>query len=218
MLDQPDNRKRHDAKPARARFPGASCARWKRTGCCGASSGRSTRTPSCIRWCAGNSRAGCQEDERRAFLFTNVVDGSGRRYDMPVAVGALSASSAQIYAVGMGSRSRRSATPGCDAIANPIAPVTVTSAPCQEVVIKGDELRKPNGGLKAPAGADLDARLRRRALSHRDAVRHQGSRNRRPQHGHLSRRSSKPPTGSACAWRRASAAPAAICTGRNTAS
>ena len=34
------------------------------------------------------------------------------------------------------------------AIANPIAPVEVTSAPCQEVVIKGDALRKPDGGLK----------------------------------------------------------------------
>ena len=33
-----------------------------------------------------------REDERRAFLFTNVVDGDGRRYDVPVAVGALAAS------------------------------------------------------------------------------------------------------------------------------
>src|SRR4051812_46766700 len=39
------------------------------------------------------------EDERRAFLFTNVVDGKGRRYDMPVAVGALAASP-RIYALG----------------------------------------------------------------------------------------------------------------------
>ncbi len=38
--------------------------------------------------------------------------------------------------------------PGCTAIANPIAPTVVTSAPCQEVVIKGDALRKPDGGLK----------------------------------------------------------------------
>ena len=35
-----------------------------------------------------------------------------------------------------------------DAVAHPIPPVRVTSAPCQEVVIKGDELRKPDGGLK----------------------------------------------------------------------
>src|SRR5262245_32386412 len=41
------------------------------------------------------------EDDRRAFVFTNVVDGNGRKYDMPVVVGALSASS-RIYAIGMG--------------------------------------------------------------------------------------------------------------------
>src|SRR5487761_121788 len=44
---------------------------------------------------------GLHEDERRAFLFTNVVDSDGRRYDMPVAVGAFAASP-QIYAIGMG--------------------------------------------------------------------------------------------------------------------
>src|SRR5512141_2791986 len=44
---------------------------------------------------------GLTEDKRRAFLFTNVVDGSGRKYDMPVVVGALSASP-DIYAIGMG--------------------------------------------------------------------------------------------------------------------
>src|SRR6516162_5690487 len=46
-------------------------------------------------------QGGLPESERRAFLFTNVVDSSGRRYDMPVAVGALAAS-AEIYAAGMG--------------------------------------------------------------------------------------------------------------------
>ena len=44
---------------------------------------------------------GVPEDERRAFLFTNVIDAKGRRYDMPVVVGAL-ASSPAIYALGMG--------------------------------------------------------------------------------------------------------------------
>ena len=51
-----------------------------------------------VRW---QFQGGFPEDERRAFLFTNVVDGDGRRYDMPVAVGALAASP-EIYAVGMG--------------------------------------------------------------------------------------------------------------------
>ena len=37
-----------------------------------------------VRW---QFQGGLTEDQRRAFLFTNVVDGSGRRYDIPVAVG-----------------------------------------------------------------------------------------------------------------------------------
>src|SRR4029078_7376535 len=44
---------------------------------------------------------GLPEEKRRAFLFTNVVDGSGKKYDMPVVVGALSANP-EIYAIGMG--------------------------------------------------------------------------------------------------------------------
>ncbi len=37
---------------------------------------------------------GLPEEQRKAFLFTNVVDSKGRRYDMPVVVGALAASPA----------------------------------------------------------------------------------------------------------------------------
>src|ERR1700692_1923546 len=44
---------------------------------------------------------GIPEAERRAFLFTHVVDSAGKRYDIPVAVGAIAAS-AEIYALGMG--------------------------------------------------------------------------------------------------------------------
>ena len=50
-----------------------------------------------VRW---QFQGGLAEDQRRAFLFTNVVDSAGRRYDIPVAVGALAASP-EIYAVGM---------------------------------------------------------------------------------------------------------------------
>jgi 4-hydroxy-3-polyprenylbenzoate decarboxylase len=98
-----------------------------------------------VRW---QFQGGLPEDKRRAFLFTNVVDGSGRRYDMPVVVGALSASP-QIYAVGMGKPLAEIGNAWLDAIAHPIAPRRVSAAACQEVVIRGDELRKTNGGLKA---------------------------------------------------------------------
>ena len=98
-----------------------------------------------MRW---QFQGGLKEDERRAFLFTNVVDASGRKYDTPVAIGALAAS-ARIYAVGMGCAVEEIGDAWMRAIANPIAPVRVGSAPCQDVVIKGDALRAPNGGLKA---------------------------------------------------------------------
>src|SRR5207248_8414111 len=79
--------------------------------------------------------------------FTNVVDASGRHYDAPVAVGALAAS-AQIYAVGMGRPVEQIGDAWLHAIANPIAPTAVAAAPCQEVVIRGDALRRADGGLK----------------------------------------------------------------------
>jgi 4-hydroxy-3-polyprenylbenzoate decarboxylase len=89
---------------------------------------------------------GIAEDDRRAFLFTNVVDSKGRRYDMPVALGALAASP-RIYAVGMGQPVERIGDTWVRAIANPIPPVLVESPMCQQVVITGDALHEPGGGL-----------------------------------------------------------------------
>ena len=91
---------------------------------------------------------GVPEAERRAFLFTNVVDSKGRRYDMPVAIGVF-ASSPQIYARGMGQKVEDIGSAWVNAIKNPIAPVAVDKPACQEVVITGDDLRKPGGGLAA---------------------------------------------------------------------
>ena len=89
---------------------------------------------------------GIPEEERRAFLFTNVVDSRERRYDMPVVVGALAASP-KIYAAGMGCAVEEIGPAWDRAIANPIPPTVVNSAPCQEVIIRGDELKKDGGGL-----------------------------------------------------------------------
>src|SRR5712692_4790489 len=74
-----------------------------------------------VRW---QFQGGLPEHERRAFLFTHVIDGNGRRYDMPVAVGALAASP-QIYAVGMGKPVEAIGDAWIDAIAHPIAPTKV---------------------------------------------------------------------------------------------
>src|SRR6201988_2305780 len=97
-----------------------------------------------VRW---QFQGGLKEDERRAFLFSNVTDSAGRRYDVPVAIGALAAS-ARIYAIGMGRPVEEIGSAWLNAIAHPIAPVEVAAAPCQEVVITGDALRQSDGGLK----------------------------------------------------------------------
>ena len=88
------------------------------------------------------------EEKRRAFVFTNVVGSDGRKYDMPVVVGALAASP-EIYALGMGVALGDIGTAWLKAIQNPIPPMTVNRGACQEVVITGDALKAPDGGLKA---------------------------------------------------------------------
>src|ERR1700755_3295848 len=82
---------------------------------------------------------GIPEAERRAFLFTNVVDAAGRRYEMPVVVGAIAAS-AEIYSLGMRRPVEEIGAAWLDAIAHPVAPVRATTPPrCQEVIMTGDE-------------------------------------------------------------------------------
>ena len=96
-----------------------------------------------VRW---QFLGGIPEEERRAFLFTNVTDSGGRRYEIPVVVGALAAS-AKIYALGMGCAVEEIGAAWMRAIANPIPPVMVAQACCQQVIMQGEELRRPGGGL-----------------------------------------------------------------------
>src|SRR5512146_903412 len=84
-----------------------------------------------VRW---QFQGGLHEEARRAFLFTNVTDGAGRKYDIPVAVGAIAASP-EIYAVGMGRPVADIGEAWNDAIAHPMPPQVVASGPCQEVII-----------------------------------------------------------------------------------
>src|SRR5215470_2409354 len=95
-----------------------------------------------VRW---QFQGGLPDEQRRAFLFTNVVDAAGTRYDIPVAVGALAASP-RIYALGMGRPPEEIGDAWLQAIAHPLPPVAVSAPPCQQVVITGDALR--DGGLK----------------------------------------------------------------------
>ena len=51
-----------------------------------------------VRW---QFRGGIEEKDRKAFLFNNVVDTKGRKYDIPVVIGALAANR-EIYRIGIG--------------------------------------------------------------------------------------------------------------------
>jgi len=96
-----------------------------------------------VRW---QFRGGIPESERKAFLFTNVVDSKGKRFDIPVVVGALAASR-EIYRMGLGCELDQIAATWTRATANPIPPNIVENAPCHEIVITGDELNEPGKGL-----------------------------------------------------------------------
>jgi 4-hydroxy-3-polyprenylbenzoate decarboxylase len=96
-----------------------------------------------VRW---QFRGGIAERDRKAFLFNNVTDAKGRKYDIPVAVGVL-ATNREIYRLGMNCDLDKINETWTRAVANPIPPKIVDAAPCQEIVITGDELDKPGKGL-----------------------------------------------------------------------
>ena len=91
-------------------------------------------------------QGGIPAEERKAFLFNNVRDASGKIFDMPVVVGALAANP-EIYAAGLGVAVEEIGDVWNRAMDNPIQPVAVDDAPCQEVVMTGDDLTRPGGGL-----------------------------------------------------------------------
>lgn len=89
---------------------------------------------------------GLPEEKRKAFLFENVHDSRGNKYDIPVLVAAM-AGSADIYALGMGCKVEEIPGRWEDAIRNPVASVKVDSGACQEVVIEGEQLEREGLGL-----------------------------------------------------------------------
>src|SRR5580658_3730981 len=84
-----------------------------------------------VRW---QFRGGIAETERKAFLFENVIDSTGRRYDIPVAVGIL-ASNREIYSVGIGRAVDNIKEKWDHAEQHPLPPVFVEHPRCQEIVI-----------------------------------------------------------------------------------
>src|SRR5580692_4707984 len=99
-----------------------------------------------VRW---QFRGGIAERDRKAFLFTNIVDSRGRRYDIPVVVGAFAANPT-IYRIGMNVERIEDIGPRWEhAIANPVPPRVVEHAPCHDIVITGRDLDGPGNGLEA---------------------------------------------------------------------
>lgn len=96
-----------------------------------------------VRW---QFRGGIEEKDRKAFLFSNVVDGKGRKYDIPVLVGGLAANR-EIYRIGIGCPFEEIDARWVAAARHPLPPRLVVDAPCHEIVITGKALDKPGNGL-----------------------------------------------------------------------
>ena len=101
-----------------------------------------------VRW---QYRGGIAESDRKAFLFTNVIDAKGKKSDIPVLVGGLAGNRA-IYSLGMQCEIEDIRDKWMHAMSHPIAPTIVEDAPCQEIVYKGADLLKGHGldGIPVP--------------------------------------------------------------------
>ncbi|MBI4295564.1 MAG: UbiD family decarboxylase [Chloroflexi bacterium] len=88
---------------------------------------------------------GLPETERKAFLFENIIDANGNKYDIPVLV-ASHAASRDVYAIALKCKPDEIAQKLDDGRRRPIEPRIVDSGPAQEVVHIGDKLLE-HGGL-----------------------------------------------------------------------
>ncbi len=91
-----------------------------------------------VRW---QYRGGVEEEDRKAWMFNNVTDAKGRKYDIPVLVGGLAANSA-VYKLGMGCELDEIKETWIKALNNPIDPheVDFDDAPCHDLVYEGEDL------------------------------------------------------------------------------
>lgn len=87
---------------------------------------------------------GLPEDERKAFLFENVIDVKKKRYDMPVIVGS-HAASLEVYALGMMCEPDKIMERWSQAQLKPIEPRLLDSGPVHENIYKGGEIVKWGG-------------------------------------------------------------------------
>lgn len=99
-----------------------------------------------VRW----QYQGLPDSQRKAFLFENVTDPQGRNYDCSVAVGVLGASRG-IYkmALGMVGGADSGGVAECwnHALSHPIPPRLTKTGPVKDIILKGKEISRPDGGL-----------------------------------------------------------------------
>jgi hypothetical protein len=129
---------------------------------------------------------GLSEDERRAFMFTNVTDVKGRKYDIPVVVGTLAASR-QIYGFGLQCKPEEIVDRWDQAQRHPILPKVVEKAPVHEEIHLGPTLPSGEGRLGRISDTDFNSRVRLRAIYDRIALVHEGSGDRPNQYRKLPR-------------------------------
>ncbi len=89
---------------------------------------------------------GLPEEERKAFLFENVIDAKGKRYSIPVLV-ASHAASKEVYAIGMMCKPDEITEKWAEAQRHPIKPKIVKDGPIHEEVYLGDNPLE-RGGLE----------------------------------------------------------------------
>jgi 4-hydroxy-3-polyprenylbenzoate decarboxylase len=87
---------------------------------------------------------GLREEERKAFLFENVTDSKGRKYQGSVLVGGL-AGSAAIYCLGLRCDAEEVADRWLHAMEHPLEPEMVSSGPIMEEIHKGADLLTHGG-------------------------------------------------------------------------
>ena len=96
-----------------------------------------------VRW---QFRGGIPESQRKGFLFENVIDSTGRRYDIPVAVGILASNRRNLQRRHRLRRRRHQEKMG-SCRAEPVEPVLIENPPCQEIVVQGEALNQPGNGV-----------------------------------------------------------------------
>ena len=98
-----------------------------------------------VRW---QFSGGIEEKDRKGFLFTNITDSHGTRYEgIDVAIGVL-ASNSQIYGIGMNQPVEKIGERWLYAMKHPIDPVPVEEAPVQELIFVKDDIDTPGKGLE----------------------------------------------------------------------